>query len=126
LMKFSYNIFRIHVIFITLPTNLLIKPLTAWKSYVNFCYPFFYIGLGSGIRDPGSGMNKYSDPGSGIKHPGSATLLDTVPLTTVFIWSVIAKSQTIYRTRFLLSISGRKPNDQILLVKYDKNKFSFS
>jgi hypothetical protein len=27
----------------------------------------------SGIRDPGSGMNKYSDPGSGIKHPGSAT-----------------------------------------------------
>jgi hypothetical protein len=28
------------------------------------------------IRDPGSGMNKYSDPdpGSGIKHPGSATL----------------------------------------------------
>jgi hypothetical protein len=43
----------------------------------------FYIGLGSeirdprsGIRDPESGMNKYSDPdpGSGIKHPGSATL----------------------------------------------------
>jgi hypothetical protein len=26
------------------------------------------------IRDPRFGMNKYSDPGSGIKHPGSATL----------------------------------------------------
>jgi hypothetical protein len=39
-----------------------------------FATSFFYIGLGSGIRDPGSGMNKYSDPGSGIKHPGSATL----------------------------------------------------
>jgi hypothetical protein len=41
---------------------------------LTFATPFFYIGLGSGIRDPGSGMNKYSDPGSGIKHPGSATL----------------------------------------------------
>jgi hypothetical protein len=40
-----------------------------------FATPFFYIGLGSEIRDPGSGMNKYSDPGSGIKHPGSATLI---------------------------------------------------
>jgi hypothetical protein len=43
---------------------------------LTFATPFFYIGLGFGIRDPGSGMNKYSDPdpGSGIKHPGSATL----------------------------------------------------
>jgi hypothetical protein len=51
---------------------------------LTFATPFFYIGLGYGIRDPGSGirdpgseMNKYSDPdpGSGIKHPGSATLI---------------------------------------------------
>jgi hypothetical protein len=35
--------------------------------------------LGSGIRDPGSGMGKNPDPGSGIrdKHPGSATLILT-------------------------------------------------
>jgi hypothetical protein len=54
-----------------------------------FATPFFYIGLGSGIRDPGSeirdpgfGMKKYSDPdpGSGIKHPGSATLVMTIAL----------------------------------------------
>jgi hypothetical protein len=74
---------------------------------LTFATPFFYIGLGSGIQDPGSGirdpgseirdpgseirdpgseirdlgsgMNKYSDPdpGSGIKHPGFATLVRT-------------------------------------------------
>jgi hypothetical protein len=43
-----------------------------------FATPFFYKGLGSGIRDPGSGMNKYPDLGSGIKHPGSATLVPTL------------------------------------------------
>jgi hypothetical protein len=39
------------------------------------------------IRDPRSGMNKYSDPdpGSGIKHPGSATLRDTMPLKSYII-----------------------------------------
>jgi hypothetical protein len=49
-----------------------------------FATPFFYIGLGSGIRDPGSGMNKYSDPdpGSRIKHPGSATLFGSI---TIFV-----------------------------------------
>jgi hypothetical protein len=51
-----------------------------------FATPFFYIGLGYGIRDPGSGMNKYSDPdpGSGIKHPGSATLVCTLRLHSTF------------------------------------------
>ena len=56
------------------------------------------MGLGSGIRDPGSeirdpgsGMGKNQDPGSGIrdKHPGSATLLnhhDTSALSQAFVF----------------------------------------
>jgi hypothetical protein len=49
-----------------------------------FATPFFYIGLGSGIRDPRSGIRNPGSgirdeqilgSGSGIKHPGSATLL---------------------------------------------------
>jgi hypothetical protein len=37
--------------------------------------------------DPRSGMKKFSDPdpGSGIKHPGSATLLDSVGNTGTVI-----------------------------------------
>jgi hypothetical protein len=36
--------------------------------------------LGSGIRDPGSGIRDGKKPGSGIrdKHPGSATLFKTL------------------------------------------------
>jgi hypothetical protein len=59
-----------------------------------FATPFFYIGLGSGIRDPGSGMNKYldPDPGSGIKHPGSATLVPVLTnLKSRFIGIFLAK-----------------------------------
>jgi hypothetical protein len=84
-----------YVIFITLAYswNFLIKSLTAWKSYAYLCYPFFYIGLGSGIRDLGSGMNKYSDPdlGSGIKHPGSATLFGDM-LTQKLFSAIFVKS----------------------------------
>jgi hypothetical protein len=55
----------------------------------NFSTLSFAAVLGSGIRDPGSGMGKNQDPGSEIrdpgwvkirirdKHPGSATLQDT-------------------------------------------------
>jgi hypothetical protein len=49
---------------------------------LTFATPFCYIELGSGIRDLRSGMNKYSDPGSGIKHPGSATLLSSLDVSS--------------------------------------------
>jgi hypothetical protein len=67
-------------IFLQYNTGLLLKlthkTINSMKKLCLLLLPFFYIGLGSGIRDPGSGMNKYLDPDprSGIKHPGSATL----------------------------------------------------
>jgi hypothetical protein len=36
----------------------------------NFCSPLSFVAVfGSGIRDPGSGMDKNQDPGSGINIP---------------------------------------------------------
>jgi hypothetical protein len=39
-----------------------------------------FLDPGSGSQDPGSGMGKIQDPGSGIrdKHPGSATLNESL------------------------------------------------
>jgi hypothetical protein len=42
------------------------KTINSMKKLCLLLLPlFFYIGLGSGIRDPRSGMNKYSDPDPG-------------------------------------------------------------
>ncbi len=45
----------------------------------NFFSPLSFVAVfGSGIRDPGSGMGKKSGSGIRDKHPGSATLQDTL------------------------------------------------
>jgi hypothetical protein len=59
----------------------------------------FVAVFASGIRDPGSGMGKNQDPRSGIrdKHPGSATLINTIDVlfriilhkTVVFLYKGI-------------------------------------
>jgi len=52
---------------------------------------FFHLSLlllfldpGSGIRDLGSGMGKNQDPGFGDKHPGSATLLESIAVAASY------------------------------------------
>jgi hypothetical protein len=81
LVKFSFIIFRI-LVMLSLYNSCTLKSYS-WnhKQQDKVCLvlpPPFYIGLR--IRGPGSGLNKFSDPdpGSGIKHPGSATLANTV------------------------------------------------
>jgi hypothetical protein len=82
-MKFSYNIFRINVML-----------------YVYFSYPFFYIGLGSEIRD-----EQILGSGSGIKHPGSATLP-----TEITIWNKLFEKknnqmcQTVHRIHKIFGV----------------------
>jgi hypothetical protein len=52
---------------------------TKKRMITNFFHPsllLLFWDLGSGIRDPGSGMGKNQDPGSGITIP-SATLMHT-------------------------------------------------